>query len=226
MVRHCARGHAVVVMRPAAPCPVIALDERWSEPGKNLSTRRRGDLNRARRRAEELGKVGIDILSPCPQETDALLEEAFRIEASGWKGKEGTALACDPRRAEFFRIFSRAAAGEGILRICFLRINDQRVAMQVAAQCGGAFWLLKIGHDESFARCSPGLLLLEGTIRQAVKENLRSYEFLGSVAPWTEVWTQQTRQCVSIRIYPLNARGMGALACESAQRVMRKWSKP
>ena len=39
--------------------------------------------------------------------------------------------------------------------------------MQVAVETGGRFWLLKVGYDERFARCSPGSLLLLETIRHA-----------------------------------------------------------
>ena len=62
--------------------------------------------------------------------------------------------------------------------------------MQLAVECGERFWLLKIGYDEEFARCSPGVLLMLHTVRYAATRGLKSYELLGRVEPWTRVWAR------------------------------------
>ncbi len=46
------------------------------------------------------------------------------------------------------------------LRIAFLRIAGRPVAMQIAVERAQRLWLLKIGYDEEYARCSPGQLLM------------------------------------------------------------------
>ena len=101
---------------------------------------------------------------------------------------------------------------KGALRMCFLRIGDAVAAAQIAVTFGDRFWLLKIGYDEAFARCSPGTLLSLETIRYAAARGLRSYEFLGGPEPWTRMWTDQERPCVSLRVYPASLRGIWVLA--------------
>src|SRR5439155_13822651 len=115
-----------------------------------------------------------------PGELDRLLDEVFRVEAAGWKGREGTALANDSVRGMFYRRYAAAACRQGILRLCFLRIGDRVAAVQLGVESEGRFWLHKIGYDEAFAKCSPGMLLLRDTIRYAASRSLRSYEFLGA----------------------------------------------
>src|SRR5207244_7317462 len=97
-----------------------------------------------------------------------------------------------------------------------LRIGGQAAAMQFAVEQGGALWLLKIGYDEAFARCSPGTLLTADTVRYAAARGLRCYEFLGGIESWTRMWTEHERSCVSVRAYPAAGRGLAALAADVA----------
>jgi CelD/BcsL family acetyltransferase involved in cellulose biosynthesis len=216
------RGRAIFVRRSAANCPYITLDASWLDPASHLNSGRRSDLRRARRKAEQAGAVSIEILSPQPAEVDALLDKAMAIEAKSWKGTARTALAYDRHRAEFFRHYAHEAAREGILRICFLHIGDQPAAMQIAVEQNGGFWLLKIGYDAEFSSASPGLLLMQETIRYAAEAGLTSYEFLGRAEAWTTVWTNQERKTVTVRIYPFSSRGMLALAVDALAAGCRK----
>jgi CelD/BcsL family acetyltransferase involved in cellulose biosynthesis len=216
------KRRGVTLKREAGSCPYIRLDQRWLEPEQVLSSRRRSDLRRARRRAERLGGVRCEVLSPGTDELDSPLAEAFRIESAGWKGKAQTALTHDRTRGEFFKRYAEAAAAEGILRLCFLRIGDRGVAMQLAVEVADGFWLLKIGYDQEFGGCSPGSLLLEGTIRYAAERKLRSYEFLGRADSWTRVWTRDERPCVQLQVYPFRPRGMTRLAADAAVIGLRR----
>jgi CelD/BcsL family acetyltransferase involved in cellulose biosynthesis len=84
--------------------------------------------------------------------------------------------------------------------------------MQFAVESDRRFWLLKIGYNHKFARCSPGTLLMNESIRYAAQSGLRSYEFLGAEEPWISAWTPLTHRCVSVRAYPFGVRGALALA--------------
>lgn len=213
------RGRGLVMITPVAGSPWISLDASWLEPERHLNSGRQSDLRRARRRAEQVGPVSYEVLAPAADELAALLAEAYRIEAANWKAEAGGALAFDATRGAFFKRYADGACRKGILRLCFLRIGGRAAAMQLAVECAGAFWVLKTGYDERFARCSPGWLLLLHTIRHAAAHGLRSYELLGCAAPWTQVVTRRTRPCVSLRAYPVGMRGMATLALDTASLV-------
>jgi CelD/BcsL family acetyltransferase involved in cellulose biosynthesis len=219
------RGRAIVVRRPQANCPYITLDESWLEPEKHLNSGRRSDLRRSRRKADQLGEVTTEILTPSAADVDRLFDEAVAIEARSWKGEAGTALAHDQRRAAFYQHYVRRANDEGTLRLCFLRIGGRPAAMQVAIEQGRGFSLLKVGYDAEFSACSPGLLLMRDTIRYAAQAGLASYEFLGRAEAWTAVWTNQERQTVSLRIYPYRALGLAALGVDAVATLVARWRK-
>lgn len=222
---HAYRWRSVVICRSAPGYPRIPLHDNWRQPEQQLSRSRRESLKRARRIAEQMGPVQCEVLSPTPEELGPLLEEAFQVEAASWKGRSGSALAHDARQGTFYRRYAAAACRKGILRLCFLRIGGNAVAMQLAVEYGNRFWLHKIGYDDAFARCSPGALLILETIRYAVARGLSSYEFLGTDAPWTQMWTTHVRPCVSLRAYPVNGKGLVALLTDVALLARNKLSR-
>jgi CelD/BcsL family acetyltransferase involved in cellulose biosynthesis len=208
---------AYVICREAPGVPYISLDESWLEPETHLSARRRSDFRRARRNAENIGPITLDILSPSPEELHSLLQEAYGVEAQSWKAKEGSALSIDVLRGEFFRRYAQSACNRGNLRICFLRIGGQAAAMQIAVVHSNRFWLLKIGYSDGFSRGSPGTLLMRETIRYAAKLGLSSYEFLGQQEPWIEIWTNRVRPCISLLTHPYNLFGITTMALDFAK---------
>ena len=217
-----ARGRGLVRCQPAAACPSLALDATWAEPLEHLEAHRRSNVRRARRIAESMGALTTEILVPAPGGVGRLLDEAFAVEAAGWKSREGSPLARDRLLGEFFRRYAVLAAAEGQFRVGFLRIGGRAAAMKLAAVVGGRFWLLAMGFSEEFERCSPGTLLLVDTLAYAAREGLRSYEFLGADEAWVRAWGPVQRPHVSIRTYPVGIRGAVALAADGADLAASK----
>ena len=226
------QGRGVIGIKPRRfGCPYIELDDTWREPELHLSTSWRAQLRRSRKRAESVGQITFEVVSPKHAQFDSLFEEALAIEATGWKGVQGTAIAVSTWRSAFYKRFAKYAAGEGILRLCFLRIGGQAAAMELAAECNERLFLLRIGYDETFKNCSPGNLLRVESIRYATERGLRSYEFLGSDDTWTYTWTKTVRPMVSLEAYPASARGLWVLAQDklgvpkSMRKKLDKWTR-
>ena len=219
------RTRGRVISNSVVGYPYIPLTDGWRQPEQQLPRGRDADLRRTRRIAEQRGVTRYEILSPTPSELPLLIEKALRVEAAGWKGRLGTALLQDRVRASFYRRYVAAAAEAGLLRLCFLTIGGRAVAMQLGVECGERFWLLRIGYDEEFARCSPGTLLMVEVVRDAAERGLRSYEFLGTVEPWTALWTRHVRPCVSVLAYPAGWGGMTALASNVGRLALRRLSR-
>ena len=170
--------------------------------------------------AGKKGSSHANRISPRPEEVDSLLDIAFELKPDrGKRGghRPGARTGCAAASCEY----ARRASAAGTMRIALLRIGDVAAAMQVAVEEGGRWWLLKIGFDPALAACSPGVLLLAETLRHAVRCDLAGYEFLGTVEPWTRVWTEQERACVPVRVYPFGIGGMAALATDATRALFR-----
>jgi CelD/BcsL family acetyltransferase involved in cellulose biosynthesis len=219
-IRRVYRSPNIVVCRPRAPYPYIKLDETWKSPESHLNPGRRSDLRRAHKKAEAVGAVTCDVICPQPSELQPLFNLAIDIEARSWKGDASTALATDPLRREFFWTYAQAACRRGTLRLCFLKFGGEPAAMLIAIERANRLWLLKIGYDPKFAKMSAGMLITRETIAYAANNGLESYEFLGTVQPWTQVWTSSQRECVAIRAYPPTTNGLAHLTFDAVRRLL------
>jgi CelD/BcsL family acetyltransferase involved in cellulose biosynthesis len=222
-LRAALRGKGWMSVRPATPTPTIELEPRWKDPASCFNSGRRSDFRRAARRAGEFGEVSFELLSPGPDEFDALFDEAVGVELRSWKAEAGTAIAADLAKESCFRHFFRSACEQGTFRIAFMRIDGQAVAMQMALETLDRFWLFKIGFDEKYERCSPGTLLMLHTIGWAASRGLGAYELLGNVEPWiAQFWTRQKHDCVWVRAYPFNATGAAAFAADAIVSLRKR----
>jgi CelD/BcsL family acetyltransferase involved in cellulose biosynthesis len=207
-------GGRRLVVRPRSGHPWVELDDSWLEPESHLNAGRRSDLRRARRHAEKLGPVHFEMTVPDAQSLEPVLAEAFRVEAANWKGRQGSALAMDPQVGKFYRCFARAACARGMLRMGLLRFGERAVAMQFAIQQGTCFWLFKMGFDEEFARCSPGMLLMVESFRYARQQGCCRYELMGKSEAWNQVWTQHTHPAVSLHLHGSGMKGWIAVGAD------------
>jgi Acetyltransferase (GNAT) domain len=213
----------LVICRPQPGCPFIEIAADEKQTSERLPSRLRSDLRRARRKAEAIGEVTFEIHSPSTQsEFVPLWEDSIRIEAAGWKGRSHSALKENQKIGSFYKSYAARACEHGILRSCLLRIGGQPVAMQLAIESNNRFWLLKIGYDENFSGCSPGMLLMHETLRYAANNKLSTYEFLGSAAEWTRRWTQNERKTIAIRTYPYTVKGVALFTHDVGKYLFRK----
>jgi CelD/BcsL family acetyltransferase involved in cellulose biosynthesis len=213
----------LVIPRDGGASPYLALQGGFEGFERRLSSARRADLRRKQRRAERLGPVVARSLSPSLEDVDAALDAFFRIEASGWKSRSGSAILSSPEREGFFRTFGRSLASQGMLRMFFLSIGASNVAARMAIQHGNRLWELKIGFDENYGHCSPGMLLTYETIRYACAENLAAVEFLGRTAAWNDFWGVEERRHQTLRYYPRGQRSLLCLASDAFEMVRQRW---
>ncbi|HEY0710583.1 MAG TPA: GNAT family N-acetyltransferase [Polyangia bacterium] len=93
------------------------------------------------------------------EELENWLGEFMVLEASGWKGRQGTALGSRIPDALFFLEMARACYAAGRLTATAVRLDGKALVMQILLRSGSGAFAFKIGYDEDFARFSPGVLL-------------------------------------------------------------------
>ncbi|UPK24898.1 GNAT family N-acetyltransferase [Bradyrhizobium sp. 195] len=123
-----------------------------------LGTKKLKELRRLRHRLEEHGPVTFDVARQ-PDEIAPALETFLQLEASGWKGKRGTALAQHAGDAAFIRRAVPALAETAQCEIITLRAGATPIAAGIVLRHQDRAFFFKLGIDERFARYSPGVQL-------------------------------------------------------------------
>jgi CelD/BcsL family acetyltransferase involved in cellulose biosynthesis len=173
---------------------------------KRLDARFRQNLRRRRRRLEEHGPVTFEIVTG-GDALDQALEDCFAIEASGWKGAEGSAIRARPELVGFYSAWARQLAQKKALRLCFLKVGEKRVAFHFAFVFNNRYYLPKCGFDEAFYECSPGQLLIVDVLKYCMEQKLETFEFLGFSMPWKRDWTPLVRPHATLMAYRPTRRG-------------------
>ncbi len=116
------------------------------------------DHRRLSRRLADLGpmdQVSTAADYPIAAAIDAFLD----LEAAGWKGRRGTALAGSQATRDFFAAAISGLASAGGARIDLMRLDGRPIAAGMSLIAGDRAWYCKTAYAEDMAKYSPGLLL-------------------------------------------------------------------
>jgi CelD/BcsL family acetyltransferase involved in cellulose biosynthesis len=117
---------------------------------------------RSERRLNDLSQV---VLQP-QDDIGRWIEDFLRLEALGWKGRNGSAMACSEKNRRYAAAIFGAAFRRGQLMGCGLDVGGRAIARRFSFTAGEAAYAFKTAYDESFAGFSPGALLELVNVRQ------------------------------------------------------------
>jgi CelD/BcsL family acetyltransferase involved in cellulose biosynthesis len=160
-------GHARALLAPA--------QDRAGYLEHALPHKKLKELRRQRRRLADSEPVTL-ASAHAPKEVATALGYFLALEASGWKGRAGTATAERPPIRAFMERAVTALAADGHARVDRLKHGARTLAVAITLRSGDASWFWKIAYDEAYARASPGVqisldlteaLLADATIARA-----------------------------------------------------------
>lgn len=175
------------------------FDDYWSGRSKDLVA----NVARRRRRLAER-KVNVQlVIRDTPDAMDECIREYARLEESGWKGAEGTAVSAEKEQGLFYKeiLEKFCRRGQGI--VYQLLFDGKTVASQLGLSRNGMLVLLKTAYDEASKEHSPGFLLQEEIFRSVFQRGeTTAIEFYGRVREgWTTKWTNELRTMYHVNWY-------------------------
>jgi CelD/BcsL family acetyltransferase involved in cellulose biosynthesis len=132
--------------------------------GTLLESRSDARAKDARRRLRALERDVGTVATVDRSDDPRAIDDFLRMEASGWKGRAGTAFVSDPRHASMLTQVSDALRANGGLQVIELVAGDRRVAMQWNLRAGAVLFGSKTTYDEEYGRFGPGILLEFGLL--------------------------------------------------------------
>ncbi|MGK9202160.1 GNAT family N-acetyltransferase [Sinorhizobium meliloti] len=119
-------------------------------------------LRELKRQWNNLAKQGLLAYNVArqPDEIRLRMEEFLVLEASGWKGRERSAMIMDRFRAAFAREAVNNLAEADSVRIHTLDLDGKAIATIVVLLMAGEAYAWKTAYDERYAKYSPGKLLV------------------------------------------------------------------
>jgi CelD/BcsL family acetyltransferase involved in cellulose biosynthesis len=121
--------------------------------------KKRKELRRLRKRLADAGILTSKAATAAPT-LNAALCDFLALEASGWKGRSGTAAQSNDDIRQFVETVVTTLAAEGKASVARLALDGHAIAAIVTLRSGDTAWCWKIAYDENYARHSPGVQLL------------------------------------------------------------------
>jgi CelD/BcsL family acetyltransferase involved in cellulose biosynthesis len=190
---------------PSSDSPYLELAGTWESYVGGLSGKFRSNVRNRISRLQRVGQPALESIDT-PSGVDEALADAFRLEASGWKLREGTAIISRADVQRFYTMFAHRAAARGWLRLQFLIVGGQRIATSFSLVYGRRLFLCKTGYDPAFDTGSPFKVLTSFATEQAYQQGLTEVDFLGDTEPWKLEWTSAVRSHDWLYVFSNTAR--------------------
>jgi hypothetical protein len=156
------------VMRRSQPSPDTYMQVAFS------STRRKKFRHQARQLAA-LGRVETTVLSD-GGDAERWVREFLDLEASGWKGRQHSALAARESDAVYFHEIAMAAIARDQLKLMALRLDGKPIAMRCTFISSDVAFVCKIAYDEQYRSYSPGIRLELESVQHFYADTRLQYE--------------------------------------------------
>lgn len=158
-------------------CPVIELPLSWDDYLGGLTKKRRHEIRRKLRRAdnsgEDIAMYSVDDSHDLNAEMDAFME---LMAASS---PEKAAFLQDTHHARFFIQVMQPLYNQGWLSLNFLTINGERSAAYLNFVYNNRILVYNSGLKyEPYGHLSPGIVLLTSNIQSAITAGHTIYDFL------------------------------------------------
>ena len=188
--------------------PIVDTTGTFEDYRRNTRPKWLKRLARYRRQMER--KHGLElVVAEAPSELEPLLTESFAVEASGWKGREGTAIESAPETEAFYRdvcdwlLGARASCG---CRSCGSMAGSRRSTWRFEHSVTAS----TASRPDTTRRGSnlvPGLVLRLSLIEYCFERGLRAHELLGADMPWKRNFSTSEREHLYVRCYRGRMRG-------------------
>lgn len=217
-----ARSHRYrLLIRTLERPPYLDLEGSWQAYEAQRPAKLRRDLDRRMRLLEREGAVSLEV-SDGSERLDELLAEGFRVEGSGWKSEQGTAIESRPETRGFYTEVAGWAARAGWLRLAFLRLGSRPVAFQYALESGGCYYFLKGGFDAAYLRFAPGKLLLRAMLQRSFASGIARFDFGGEDEAFKREWSDMSRELVRLDALSSSVPGLAEWAAFAYARPLAR----
>jgi len=186
-----------------------------------LSRHERQELRRRERRLGEQGRVSHFALGAA-DDIAVRVDEFLRLEAAGWKGEEGSALACSEANRRFAHAVFGEAFRRGRLQMAGIDLDGRPLARCTSILAGAGGYAFKTAYDAKFARYSPGVIAEVDRIRHL--HEMPQLQWLDSfTAPGNTVLNRLWKGRIAVHHLVIGTRPSGEAVV--AALPLARWAK-
>lgn len=173
-----------------ATCLVLDLPDSYETYLSRLSKSLRYDCRILGRKPFAGGEAKIEA-ARTPEEAALGLRVFFHLHARRWRQRGLPGAFASMRARRLHEAWVLDAARNDLLRLNVLRLCGEPVGVVYAMRAGTTVFFYQSGFDANHRALSPGTSLVAHTIRSAIEEGDRAFDFLRGDEPYKRRWMPQ-----------------------------------
>ena len=170
-------------------CPVLPLYSKSGKSSSLLPYKQRKNLRNARNRLRSLGETRIEIAEQNNLREN--LDSMFHLHTNRWAAAGEPGMLTDHPVREFHRQVSPKLLRKRVLRLYTLRLAGRAIAVLHAFFDRHVAYYYLQGFDTEFAWVSPGAQIFAAAIDDAVRDGMRTINFLRGRERYKYRWGTQ-----------------------------------
>ncbi|MBI5643653.1 MAG: GNAT family N-acetyltransferase [Deltaproteobacteria bacterium] len=180
-------------------CPVLKLSKTYEKTYRDFKKNLRSDISRKKKKFISTGGKFVEVRDR------EKLDEAFEIFLS--LNKDRTAIKritspfLDSEFSRFHKNLSGILFAKGFIRLFFLTMNDRPMAGLYVFKYDDRYFYYQSGFNSYWNKLSPGLLIFDRAIENAIDEGAREFDFLRGDEEYKFRWTRDTRCNLKITFF-------------------------
>lgn len=199
LTEHCAKERLPYRVDIHSPNAYIAFPDTWEKFLSALSSNRRWQTRRKRRRFGELDDSRFFVWNDDSQLQTAI-ERLIALHHTRWLGTQECSFSSS-EYVGFHTDLMHALIKKGNLRLYCLEAEGKIIAMDYCYLWRGEIMLFQRGFDPAYDKYSPGSVLLAYQIEHAIGEHCKGYDFLRGDHKYKQYIANDAREKVAIKSY-------------------------
>ena len=199
--RNCTRFERSLVIeeKEKALAPYITLPATWDEYFSSLGRRRRKILNSTLRALEKEHSI-VEFQQFTADSLEEGLSRFFDLHQERWRAVGLRGSFTDPRDREFYREVARKFLNRNWLHFSRLTIDGDVASALFGCIYNHKFYAITEARNIRYARYNVGHLHDMEVIKDAIRRNLREFDFLQGDEPYKFYWTKSARRYMQVII--------------------------
>lgn len=179
------------------PCGIVHLPESWEEYLGMLKPRFRTKVRSVLRNLEGRPEVRFGF---CRSAADLsrLLPALFDLHTKRWAQEDKPGVFGWDRKRKFYEDVSSHLLERDRLRLSWLEWNGRALACQYGFIYGDTYFHLQEGYEPASDHWSVGLGLRAWSIREFIRQGIRTYDFLGGVGRHKLDWGAEAKHSLNV----------------------------
>ena len=153
----------------------------------------------------------------------AAFEEFLELEASGWKGEQGTSTAIkhSPDLVRFYRQLLDSFGEDGAFQINLLEIGGIPAAGQMCVSSQHSLFILKVAYNDDLRKYGPGNILMLNLLELLSGGSAFRELNLVTAPVWADRWHLNKRSVFAMQHFNRNVAGRLSKAMMYSRRILK-----